>query len=122
MDAREATKETLWLWHILEEIGIPQSKPMCIYCESQSCIAMTKHLEFHGHSDEVQYHFIWKKVEAHEIEFIYCPTNVMVVDISTKSLPYFKLGFCEENPRLSESTPTKAIDKFLKRLCLTDNL
>ena len=114
---REATKEALWLWHILEEMGGPQPKPMRIFCASQSCMVMAKHLQFHGHSKHIKVwvHFIGEKVETRELESRYCPTtNVRVMDIFPKSLPYPKLGFCKENLEVSNSTPTKAIDEFFK--------
>lgn len=90
---------------------------MRIYCDSQSCMAMAKHVEFHEHCEhtEVWVHIIEEKVETREIESRYCPTNVMVMDIiASRSLPYPKLGFCKQNLELSHSTPTEAIDEFFK--------
>jgi hypothetical protein len=47
MAANEATKDAIWLRHLLDEMGILQKGPMKINCDSQSCMAMTKNPEFH---------------------------------------------------------------------------
>jgi len=36
------TKEVLWIQHLLSEIGFPQLHPTLIYCDNQSCLALTK--------------------------------------------------------------------------------
>lgn len=38
--AVEATKYALWLQRILEEMRVPQIRPIRIYCNSQICMAM----------------------------------------------------------------------------------
>lgn len=42
MGMGEATNEALWLHHILEVI---QSKPLHIYCDSQSCMVVSRDQE-----------------------------------------------------------------------------
>lgn len=58
--ACQAIKELVWLRKLLEDIGLSQSHPILLKCDSQSCIAMTKNSKFHGRTMhiEVQYHFL----------------------------------------------------------------
>jgi hypothetical protein len=30
----EATKKTLWMWNFFEDIGMPQTKPLVMYCDN----------------------------------------------------------------------------------------
>lgn len=91
-----ATKEVLWLRHLLSEIGFPQLNPTLIYCDNQSCLALTKNSRFHDRSKhiELRYHFLRQKVEDKEIIFEYTPTTTMWADIFTKALPRIKHDAC----------------------------
>jgi hypothetical protein len=99
MVANEATKDAIWLRHLLDEMGIVQKGPMKICCDNQSYMALTRNPEFHGRTKhiKIQMDYIRSKVESGEVEFIYCHTKEMVADIFTKSLPKLKLKFCKEN-------------------------
>jgi len=35
---------------------------------------------------DIKYHFLRNAVESKEVELMYCPTNVVIADVSTKGL------------------------------------
>jgi hypothetical protein len=45
----EVTKESLWLCHLLEEMGFPFLTLMPIFYDNQSCIKMVKNIVLHMH-------------------------------------------------------------------------
>lgn len=81
------TKEVLWLRHLRNEIGFSQLQPTVIYCDNQSCLALTKNSRFHNCPKhiEIRYNFIGQKGEGKEIIFQYTPMTTMWGDIFTKA-------------------------------------
>ena len=73
----------------LGDILHPLTKPMVLYCNNQSIIAVTNNDQYHAHTKhiDIQYHFIWESISREIIEICYCPTENMVADIFTKALP-----------------------------------
>jgi hypothetical protein len=65
MVANEATKDAIWLRHLLDEMGIVQKGPMKICCDNQSYMALTRNPEFHGRTKhiKIQMDYIRSKVE-----------------------------------------------------------
>ena len=55
MAATQATKEAIWLRHLLQDLGLQQNNPTKIYCENQSCIALTQNPKFHARTKHVEY-------------------------------------------------------------------
>ena len=90
--ATHATKEAIWLKHFLSEVFQPINKPIPLYCDSQSAIALTQDRSHHTRTKhiDIRYHFIRYVVQDGKIKIIYCPTDEMVVDILTKPLPSLK--------------------------------
>ena len=58
--ATYAAKEALWLHHIIGEVFQPLTKPITLYSDSQSAIALTKDGSYHAHTKHIniRYHFI----------------------------------------------------------------
>ena len=89
--ATHAAKEAIWLKHFLSEVFRPIDKPIPLYCDSQSAIALTQDGSHHTRTKhiDIRYHFIRYVVQEGKIKIIYCPTNEMAADIFTKPLPSF---------------------------------
>ena len=70
-------------------VSYPLTKPMVIYCDNQSAIAVTKNDQYHAHTKHIniRYHFIQESISREIIKICYCPTENMVVDIFMKALP-----------------------------------
>jgi hypothetical protein len=90
--ATYAAKEALWLRRIISEVFQPLTKPVTLYSDSQSAIALTKDGSYHARTKhiDIRYHFIRFVVQNKSIKLIYCPTEDMTADILTKALPNIK--------------------------------
>jgi hypothetical protein len=87
-----ASREAVWLRKLIEELFRPLKKPIPLYCDNQSTIALAQNDNYHActkHID-IQYHFIRYVIEQGHIHLIYCPTDRMTADILTKALPSIK--------------------------------
>eukprot|EP00253_Pinus_taeda_P008167 PITA_08167 len=84
----EASKEALWLRHILSEFGFQQQHPTTLWCDNQSAIQLCKDPVQHQHRKHM--HFIRKLIHDHVLEVKYCSTDDRVVDIFTKALTEVK--------------------------------
>ena len=84
-----AAKEAIWIRMFLGDILRPLTKPMVLYCDNQSAIAVAKNDQYHARTKhiDIQYHFIRESISREIIESCYCPTENMVADIFTKALP-----------------------------------
>ncbi len=73
-----------------------QSKPLSLHCDNQSFIALTLNPWFHDRTKhiEIQYHFLWKKLENKELELLYCSIKNMWDDVFIKALPKPKHDIC----------------------------
>ena len=85
----DATKEALWIRHILEEIHPESSLVVPLHCDNQSAIALAKDNKFHQRSKHIsiRYHFIRNTVRNNEIAISYIPSTENIADIFTKALP-----------------------------------
>ena len=90
--ATYAAKEALWLRCVISEVFHPLEKPVTLYSDSQSAIALTKDGSYHAQTKhiDIRYHFIRFEVQKKSINLIYCPTDDMTADILTKALPNIK--------------------------------
>eukprot|EP00253_Pinus_taeda_P024518 PITA_24518 len=86
--AVEASKEALWLRHILSEFGFQQQHPTTLWCDNQSAIQLCKDPFQHQRSKhiELHMHFIKKLIHDHVLEVQYCSTYDQVGDIFTNAL------------------------------------
>ena len=85
----DASKEALWLRHFFEDLERPLTKPLVIYCDNKSCIALgknpvqnarTKHLE-------QKCHFRQHQIKQGRIDLVYVTSKDQLADINTKALP-----------------------------------
>ena len=84
-----AAKEAIWIRMFLGDILRPLTKPMVLYCDIQSGIAVAKNDQYHARTKhiDIRYHFIRESISREIIKIRYCPTGNMVADIFTKALP-----------------------------------
>ncbi|UYV83987.1 hypothetical protein LAZ67_X000796 [Cordylochernes scorpioides] len=87
--ASKATKEAIWLRHLLRELHQEQVKPTTIFCDNQSCIRLVHNPEYHKRTKHIDiwYHFIRDHFQNHAIDLLYVCSNDQAADIFTKALP-----------------------------------
>jgi phage antirepressor YoqD-like protein len=82
-------KEVVWLTQLMKYLKLHQLQPFPFMCDNQSCIVLSKTSKNHDctkHID-IKYHYLQEKVASLNIEFKYCPTEQMLIDVSIKTLP-----------------------------------
>jgi hypothetical protein len=87
--ASEATKDILWFRSFFQELGYPQPSPTCLYEDNISCIKLTESANFNERTKhiDIRHHFLKEKVKYGIIKLIHLPTEFMISDLLTKSLP-----------------------------------
>ena len=91
--ATHAVKELIWFRRLIAEIFRPLLDPTILHLDNQSVIALANSEgQFHARSKhmDIRYHFVKFCVQDHSIILLYCPTEDMIADILTKSLPLIK--------------------------------
>ena len=92
MAATHAAKEALWLRSLIGEIYGDIKGPITLYSNNQLAIALMKDHQYHVRTKhiDVQFHFIQWVIEQGKIKLVYCPTNDMLANTFTKTLPSIK--------------------------------
>ena len=87
--ASAATKEAVWLKHLLRDINQPVEDPITLKIDNQSAIRLVRNPEFHKRTKHIDthYHFIREKYQNRDIDVTYVPSNNQIADIFTKPLP-----------------------------------
>ena len=85
----DATKEVVYLHHLLGDMGFPQSSPTPIFEDNSACIRTTS---THFTTDctkhiELEYHYTRSKVLDHSIQVLKVPTSRQLADLFNKLLP-----------------------------------
>ncbi len=88
MAATDAAKEAVWIQQFIEELFGEPIDNTTVWCDNQSCIALTKDPGHHDRNKhvEIRLHFIRNLVDRGRIHFKYCPTEEMLADGLTKSV------------------------------------
>ena len=94
--AAQAAKEGRWLFNFLTEIGIPITKPLQVYSDSQSALALMRNPVYHERSKHIdmKFHYIRDEIRSKEMKFLYVQTSNQVADSLTKAVPKEKVDFC----------------------------
>ena len=81
--------ETLLSSQSPSERPIPAKEPQIIFADNQGAIQLSKNPQHHNRTKhiDVKYHFIRESCQQGLIQLVHIPTNEMVADILTKSLP-----------------------------------
>ena len=84
-----ASQEAVWLNGLAGELCGIAMPPVTLMEDNQSAIAIAHNPQFHGKTKhvDIKYHYVRSQVESGNICLRYCPTEDMVADVLTKSLP-----------------------------------
>lgn len=95
MAAAYAIKEALWLRTLLKELSL-EINTISIYADNQSAIKLLKNpvVSMRSKHIDIIYHFARERVARKDIAFKYIPTDKMVADALTKSVPTAKFKLC----------------------------
>ena len=71
MAMTEGVKEALWLWGLLDDLGIEQEN-VNLWCDSQSAIHLAKNQVHHARTKhiDVRYHFVRDVIEEGDISLM----------------------------------------------------
>jgi hypothetical protein len=85
--ATAAAKQALWLRNLISEITKQDPKPVTLFVDNNSAIALMKNPVFHGRSKHIdlKYHFIRECVERGQIVVKRVGTEEQKADILTKA-------------------------------------
>jgi hypothetical protein len=89
MAATAAACQALWLRGLLIEMIGAEARPVKLYVDNKSAIALMKNPLFHGRSKHIdtRYHFIRECVESGKIQIEFVQTEEQRADALTKGLP-----------------------------------
>lgn len=84
-----ATQEALWIKELIGNLDGKKTGEMLIFEDNKSAICMATNPVFHAKTKHIdlKFHFIRDHVTQGNIVLEYCPTEDMVADVFTKSLP-----------------------------------
>lgn len=87
--ASNAVRELVWLKVFMNELLPDKLEKISFFMDNQSAIRLIKNPEFHKRSKhiDVRFHFIREKFEEGIFLLNYIPTEEMIADALTKSLP-----------------------------------
>ncbi len=88
VDVVMATKEIVWLRHLLANLGYSQSTPTMFFLDNQNAIRLSSNPKFHCHTKhiDIQYHIIHQSQEHQFIHLQYVSIDDQIVDVFTKAL------------------------------------
>ena len=89
----EAAKEVIWIRNVLSDLGCQQTHPITTYEGNRSCLNLIKHEKLSNRSKHIdtKFNFVKNYIDKGIISCDYCPSECMIADMLTKSLPTTKL-------------------------------
>ena len=98
MAASQAGKEVVWLSNFLTELNVKITKPLEVYSDSQSALALMRNPVYHERSKHIdmKYHYVREQARQKNIKFLYVQTEHQVADVLTKAVSKEKLFFCRK--------------------------
>ena len=98
MAATAASCQALWLRNLLSKGTRSELKPVALYIDNKSAIALMKNPTFHERSKHIdtRFHFIRECVEKRQILVEFVCTREQRVDILTKALGRVKFAEMRE--------------------------
>ena len=75
--AKEATKEVVWLWHVLTKLGMAPKSSTVLKCNNQGAIQLAYNLVYHSKTKhlELDAHYIHGLVADGILSLQYCLTE-----------------------------------------------
>ena len=110
MAATAATCQALWLRSLLSEVTGAKQKPVTLYVDNKSAIALMKNPVFHGRSKhlDTRFHFIRECVENRQIVVEFVSTGEQRADILTMALARVKFVEMRELLGVKNLEPSQA--------------
>jgi hypothetical protein len=87
-ETKEATKEAIWLHHVLTELGMIHKSTTELRCEKQGAIQLAYNTVYHSKTKHLYLdgHYIQDLVVDGTFSHAYCPTEQQTTNIFTKSM------------------------------------
>jgi hypothetical protein len=84
----DATRETVWISTLLEDLGMANPSSITIFYDNESCIKLASDPVFHSKTKHIRthYHFTREKVAEGEISVQYISSLDQTADLFTKPL------------------------------------
>jgi hypothetical protein len=82
------TAEFLWIWALLQELGISLHSPPTLWCDNIGAIYMSVNPVFHARTKhvEIDFHFVRDRVADKSLEIQFIPSSDQLADVLTKPL------------------------------------
>src|SRR5260370_37364659 len=92
ISAMEASKELIWLRHLLSELHEDVSQPTILHIDNRATDLLARNLVNHAATKhiDVHYHFIRECITDKSVDLSLIGTNDMAADLITKSLARIK--------------------------------
>jgi hypothetical protein len=100
----EATREAMWYRNLFEDIGLPLTKAITIFCDNQSILKMAKSPQILARNKYIEKacHLVRDYVKKGRVNLEYIRSKEQIANVLTK--PLSKVQFQEMRERLQLST------------------
>ncbi len=100
--ASDASKECMWLQHLLDAIGFQQRGPSSLYVDNNGAIVFLGDQFFHSHTKhiDVKYHILRHYTSTSQLSVHYVHSANNLADIFTKPLVFPAFSRCRGFPSL----------------------
>jgi histone deacetylase 1/2 len=99
-----ATAEVIWIQTLLKELGVPQPRAACLWCDNIGATYLCANPVFHARTKhiEVDYHFVRERVARKLLDIRFIPSGDQLADGFTKSLSTRQLEAFKRNLNLDK--------------------
>lgn len=82
------TCELVWLSYLLQDLQVPVSLPVTLFCDNKSAQQIAANPCFHDRTKhlDIDCHFTREKVQDGFLQTAYIPSKMQLADVMTKSL------------------------------------
>lgn len=104
----EATRETMWLRKLQNDLGYETDGPLIVGEDNQACLAIANNTGAGGRVKHIdtKHHMVRERVASGELKLVYVPTDEMVADGLTKALPEPAFSTFRDKIGVGEATTT----------------
>lgn len=97
------TCELVWLSYLLQDLKVPDSLPVTLFCDNKSTQQIAANPCFHERTKHLDCHFTRDKVQDGFLQTAYIPSQLQLDDIMTKSLGQPQHGILSSKLGLMEA-------------------